>query len=104
MTAVLPRLDGLCRGVSTNLFFPDEFELPSPRALRLCARCPIREACLQWAIEHDEIGIWGGTTDGDRQKMTRQRHRVKCPGCLSHDVVEDVHCEICLACGVSWPV
>ena len=96
---------GLCRGVTTNIFFPDDFELPDPAAQRLCRRCPAREACLQYALEHEEFGIWGGTTDDQREAMRRTRHRVKCPDCLSHEVAEVMpHHEICLSCGLSWNI
>ena len=34
----------------------------------LCAECPVRAECLAFAIVHDEYGIWGGTTKGEREK------------------------------------
>lgn len=99
----LPR-GGLCAGVSTRIFFPDDDETPDPRALALCARCPIREDCLEWALTHDEVGIWGGLTDPQRVAINRRRHRVRCPGCTSDSVMSDGHTEICLACGLSWKI
>lgn len=95
---------GACRGVSRDIFFPEEFTLPDPAALRLCRRCPVRERCLQWALEHDEVGIWGGMTDEGRDKIKKTLHRVKCPDCLSHNVIEESRHEICLNCGLSWPI
>jgi WhiB family redox-sensing transcriptional regulator len=34
--------------------------------------CPVRADCLAWALANDEWGIWGGTTDEDRQEMRRR--------------------------------
>lgn len=96
---------GSCRGVTTNIFFPEPYEVPSQAARRLCRRCPVKQECLQYALDHGEVGIWGNTTDADRAKMLRSRHRVYCPGCKSNEVVELVpHSEVCLSCGVSWPI
>jgi WhiB family redox-sensing transcriptional regulator len=74
-----------CKGQPTNLFYhPDGPEHPDQTAQRehaakaFCRRCPIRGACLQWAIDHHEKGIWGATNDHQRGKLrlyaaTRQR-------------------------------
>jgi hypothetical protein len=36
----------------------------------ICALCPVRLACLDWAIEHNERnGIWGGVSARSRQRM-----------------------------------
>lgn len=38
----------------------------------LCARCPVMQACGQWAIDNDERGgIWGGMTPKERRDSTR---------------------------------
>lgn len=42
------------------------------RAKKICASCPVREACLAAAETH---GIWGGTTQWDRwSQKRRERH------------------------------
>jgi WhiB family transcriptional regulator, redox-sensing transcriptional regulator len=105
MTDPLAWMDeGLCRGLTTEIFFPEDFALPDPAVKRLCRRCPVREACLQYALDHEEVGIWGGTDDEQRAKILRERHRVKCPGCLSLEVRAWDRHEICLSCGLSWPI
>ncbi len=44
------------------------------QAKRICAGCPVREDCLEYAIRHQErFGVWGGTTEGRRRKMRRIR-------------------------------
>ncbi len=42
-------------------------------AKALCSRCPAIAACGAWAIEHGELGIWGGLSEGDRHRLRRQR-------------------------------
>jgi WhiB family redox-sensing transcriptional regulator len=39
-------------------------------AKRVCARCPVREECLAYAIDNDlREGIWGGLTDNERRPL-----------------------------------
>lgn len=39
-------------------------------ALRICRHCTVRTQCLQYALDHHpQWGIWGGTTDQQRQRM-----------------------------------
>ena len=40
---------------------------------RLCAQCPVRQACLDHALAWDEDGIWGGTTKPERERMQQER-------------------------------
>jgi WhiB family transcriptional regulator, redox-sensing transcriptional regulator len=94
-----------CRGARRDLFFPGEFELADPAALIMCAICPVRNACLQYAIDNDvEFGIWGGLTEQQRRNINERRHRVRCPDCRSDNVVPSDRSEICLACGMSWMI
>ena len=37
----------------------------------ICSGCPLQPACLQWAVEQDEPGYWGGTTSTERQRIVR---------------------------------
>lgn len=54
---------------------PEAFVSPSATlqaaALAICARCPVREQCLDTAFANDErFGIWGGMTAEDRARVT----------------------------------
>lgn len=40
-------------------------------AKMICEKCPIKSACLQEAMNEDLYGIWGGTTELERDKMRR---------------------------------
>jgi WhiB family redox-sensing transcriptional regulator len=56
-----------CRGVSTEIFYQ---EGRSASALAVCGECPIRRACLDWALETEQkFGVWGGTTPKQRRRM-----------------------------------
>ncbi len=35
-------------------------------AKAVCARCPVRERCLEWALDVAQVeGVWGGTTESE---------------------------------------
>ena len=42
------------------------------RAKSICAACPVRQRCLEYAIAADErYGIWGGLTKDERRMLRR---------------------------------
>lgn len=73
----IPDLPGAkCKGTDGELFYPRTglANLQSPdvaAAFAVCAGCPAKTACLAWALEHRENGIWGGTTERQRRIMLR---------------------------------
>ncbi|WP_307851609.1 WhiB family transcriptional regulator [Micromonospora sp. C41] len=80
MTARLPNLgtvptwheDALCRQYPADLFFPERGE-NATYAKAICRRCPVRDRCLQWALDkREQHGVWGGTTEKDRRDMQRR--------------------------------
>lgn len=40
-------------------------------AKAVCKSCPYIMRCLMFAIENNELGIWGGTTELDRRAIKR---------------------------------
>ncbi|MFE5190057.1 WhiB family transcriptional regulator [Streptomyces sp. NPDC056628] len=43
-------------------------------AKALCTRCPLSDACTDYAIANDyRDGIWGGLTVDERDQLTRER-------------------------------
>lgn len=40
-------------------------------AKRLCATCPVKQQCLEAALENGEVGVWGGTTEQERRHLLR---------------------------------
>lgn len=68
----------LCMGADPELFFPDGTGAPAlrdeARAKAICAGCPVRSDCLEWALGVGEAeGIWGGTTPYERRLLRRGR-------------------------------
>jgi WhiB family redox-sensing transcriptional regulator len=62
-----------CRGADLNLFFPGRGESAEP-ARRVCAGCPVREPCLDYALSNGIIhGIWGGLAERDRRELRSRR-------------------------------
>ncbi len=66
-----------CRHEDPDLFFPigttGPAQVQSEQAKAVCARCPVREQCLEWALGADQIiGIWGGTTELERRALRRR--------------------------------
>jgi WhiB family redox-sensing transcriptional regulator len=68
-------MDGsqLCAQVDPEIFHPD-LGRNGGDARAVCAACPLREACLAYALEHDErYGVWGGTSPQERRAMQGKR-------------------------------
>ncbi len=58
-----------CRGAGLEVFFPGRGE-PAEPARRICARCPVREPCLDYAVSNRIVhGIWGGLAERDRRAL-----------------------------------
>ena len=68
---------GLCRATDAGVFFPPaHFEHKPERVAReakakaICARCPVRLACLDWALTTREPhGVWGGYAESERKQI-----------------------------------
>lgn len=67
-----------CRGVSPKLFFPEPGQNQKPM-MAICKPCPVRAQCLQHALDNYEVGIWGGTSDRERERIRRQQGPVSVP-------------------------
>ena len=65
---------GLCIGEDPDVFFPSHGD-PGTKAREICRACLVRGACLQYAMDADESGIWGGLDRQERQNLRRKRQR-----------------------------
>jgi WhiB family redox-sensing transcriptional regulator len=64
-----------CRGVDPDIFYPASDE-EAEVAKAICAQCPVREACLEYALANRERdGVWGGATERERRRIIRQRRK-----------------------------
>ena len=44
-------------------------------AIATCRRCPVRDTCLDWALDHrQDTGIWGGMTEDQRKAERTVRY------------------------------
>ena len=54
----------------------DEKHGREQRAKSICAICPVRVECLEYAIRiRESHGIWGGLNELDRRLLIRDRER-----------------------------
>lgn len=69
-----------CAQVDSELFFPvGTTELAMEQigdAKRVCRRCEVQDACLQWALDTgQQYGIWGWLTEDERRALKRRAAR-----------------------------
>lgn len=65
-----------CAGKDTDTFFPPSGITGDPlEAIKtICRDCPFHFPCLAFALDRPSLGgIWGGTTERDRNGMRRNR-------------------------------
>jgi len=60
-----------CVDADPELFYPGPYVHPS-EALTLCARCPVIDECLEWALHYEGHGVWGGTSSRQRQRIRKR--------------------------------
>ena len=73
------RTRAACRSLPADLFFPsgeleDQAVVQAEEAKAVCARCPVRVACLEFAIATNQpYGVWGGLNASERRSLRRRR-------------------------------
>jgi WhiB family transcriptional regulator, redox-sensing transcriptional regulator len=61
-----------CRGMDADLFFPPS-DGDDSLAKEICAACPVRAACLGFALEnHERFGVWGGLGEKERARLSAE--------------------------------
>ena len=66
-----------CRGVDPEVFYPvSDDEDAADEAKSICALCPVRETCLEYALTaREKEGVWGGLTERERRRILRRRRK-----------------------------
>jgi WhiB family redox-sensing transcriptional regulator len=66
-------LQARCREASSGEFFPSD-GVGVERARRVCADCPVKAECLEYALTYRiDHGVWGGCSERERRRLLRRR-------------------------------
>jgi hypothetical protein len=79
-----PPLDGACVGYPTQWWFQriergnskgkvTQYRVRSAKAKEICGTCAKQKECLEYALHHEPLGIWGGLAEGERALLRRKR-------------------------------
>ncbi len=84
-----------CRNVDPEMFFSNENDiyLYGEEARAVCRICPLQTACLQFALDNDEQGIWGGTDERDRKAIRFNRPLPRRSGSTSSEYRRRMYAE-----------
>ena len=90
------REQAACRTVEPDVFFPERGESVAA-AKRVCAGCPVRDECLEFAEETlQKFGVWGGLSERQR-RLRRKGREMFCEGCGAQ-IGLTAHARWCEAC------
>jgi WhiB family redox-sensing transcriptional regulator len=69
-----------CKDEDPELFHPRRYNLEYreqiEEARTVCYSCPVRDACLDWAVPITDLdGIWAATTPPERRRMRSGNRR-----------------------------
>jgi Transcription factor WhiB len=65
-----------CKNEPREYFFPEAQDWVDPRAGRICAVCPVKDDCRDFALSNPSLtGIWAETSEEERRRIRRQRRR-----------------------------
>jgi WhiB family transcriptional regulator, redox-sensing transcriptional regulator len=61
-----------CADIESDIYFSTD-PADERSALALCATCPVRDECLEYALDaRERYGVWGGTTEKERRRLVRR--------------------------------
>ena len=64
---------GHCAHRPPSLFFPSD-GVGVVVARRICADCPVKDLCLEYALSHRiDHGVWGGCSERERRRILKRR-------------------------------
>ena len=108
--------DAACQAHDPDLFFPpDEDDAPMNAyaqtllAKKICAGCPVRAECLDYAVtNHIMFGVWGGVPERPRRALRLQARQQAPPQCRNGHIRTDENTRTddfgrhCLDCDAEW--
>jgi WhiB family redox-sensing transcriptional regulator len=66
---------GLCRDRAPATFFPSD-GVGVDVARKICATCPVKDDCLEYALENRiDHGVWGGCSERERRRIMKRRRQ-----------------------------
>jgi hypothetical protein len=68
------RKEASCKGSTLNFYS----KRVNKSIMSICATCPSKEPCYDYALRNEEYGYWGGSTERQRNKE-RMRLGIKLP-------------------------
>lgn len=75
MTTQWMRL-GNCRRETPATFFPSD-GTGVDIARDICATCPVKKPCLDYALQHHiDHGVWGGCSERERRRIRKRRRQL----------------------------
>ena len=77
-SAPFPPGGGTCEGQDTSWWFPGfgankAEQANNLKAISMCRDCPVRLACLKYALEWEAFGIWGSFTERQRDFIRKRK-------------------------------
>ncbi len=66
---------GHCAHRPPSVFFPSD-GVGVEVARRICADCPVKDFCLEYALTHRiDHGVWGGCSERERRRILKRRRQ-----------------------------
>lgn len=65
-------MDAKCSPSTGDIFFSTT-KFDQNYAKQLCSGCPVLLECRAWALDHKPEGVWGGTTEDERNSLVGRR-------------------------------
>lgn len=66
---------GKCKEMDPALFFPSD-GVGVQVAQRICAECPVKAPCLEYALTNRvDHGVWGGASERERRRLLSRRRQ-----------------------------
>lgn len=70
-----------CWGIDTDYFFPQANTITEEnrQAKKICSGCIVKQDCLTYALHYKVSGIWGGTSNKERDRIRKKLNIIAKP-------------------------